>query len=112
MQNYIFDLRTTYFAQPDQTYSLLPGNFTTFRQPQQPHDDQLLAANLTHYDNFMSTYQTLVHNQQQPQQLSNGNNNAQQQQQQVTISLVSDRECTSCGQIFEYDLPKDLRGCR
>lgn len=86
------------------------------RQPQHLHDDQILAANLTHYDNFMSTYQTLVHDQQQqqqqPHQHNNIINNLQQQQISLSLSELSERECTSCGQIFDYQLSKDLRGCR
>lgn len=106
-------LRTMYFAQPDQTtYSLLPSNFTTLRQTHQLQEDQLLTTNLTHYDNFMSTYQTLVHNQQQPQQHNNNTTNAQQQQVALSLEGLSERECTSCGQIFDFELPKDLRGCR
>ncbi|KAI1716431.1 GATA zinc finger domain-containing protein [Ditylenchus destructor] len=79
---------------PD-TYSLLPNNFATFRQ-----EESSMANICSNPYDFMHTYQNLV--QQQP-------NSAIIQAH--SLPPTTDRECTACGQIYDYELAKDIRGC-
>lgn len=105
------------------TYPLLPCGLDSFREAHTQDEAQLLssanAATATSliaansYDNFMSTYQTLVHHQQQPQQQQEPVQQSHSHQLTLsTLSGLSDRQCTSCGDIYDYELAKDLRGCR
>lgn len=111
--------RSNYFGQgfDANPYSILPNNFTFLR-----HEEPSLsvaavavaaAGQQNSYDNLMNTYQNLVQ-QQQPMAVS-----------ATTLTLPSSsisltslnggigaRECTACGQIYDYELEKDLRGCR
>lgn len=117
---YIF--RNSYFGQnlDGNAYSILPSNFKFFR----PEESSLSVAavavaassnQLNSYDNLMNTYQNLV---QQPSSavvatLSTSDCNSSSSMSLVGLnSGIGARECTACGQIYDYELEKDLRGCK